>query len=101
MESLRENKPLLWSIILSGLAIVGLLTGSSPEFSEKFGLVEIPMEVSRDRMECSTLADSSGVTAIETHTLELLQQGLSKGPEEVRCPLISMGVRPLTQLRHL
>ncbi|XP_026516456.1 manganese-transporting ATPase 13A1 isoform X1 [Terrapene carolina triunguis] len=44
MESLRENKPLLWSIILSGLAIVGLLTGSSPEFSEKFGLVEIPME---------------------------------------------------------
>uniref|UniRef100_A0A8C3XMS7 ATPase 13A1 n=1 Tax=Chelydra serpentina TaxID=8475 RepID=A0A8C3XMS7_CHESE len=44
MESLRENKPLLWSIILSGLAILGLLTGSSPEFSEKFGLVEIPME---------------------------------------------------------
>ncbi|XP_044287035.1 endoplasmic reticulum transmembrane helix translocase isoform X2 [Varanus komodoensis] len=44
MESLRENKPLLWSIILSGLAIVALLTGSSPEFSEQFGLVEIPTE---------------------------------------------------------
>uniref|UniRef100_A0A7M4F5R3 Endoplasmic reticulum transmembrane helix translocase n=1 Tax=Crocodylus porosus TaxID=8502 RepID=A0A7M4F5R3_CROPO len=44
MESLRENKPLLWSIVLSGLAIVGLLTGSSPEFSEQFGLVEIPTE---------------------------------------------------------
>ena len=46
MESLQENKPLLWSIILSGLAIVGLLTGSSPEFNEQFGLVEIPTEVS-------------------------------------------------------
>ncbi|XP_068277824.1 endoplasmic reticulum transmembrane helix translocase isoform X2 [Nyctibius grandis] len=44
MESLQENKPLLWSIVLSGLAIVGLLTGSSPEFNEQFGLVEIPAE---------------------------------------------------------
>ncbi|XP_009992360.1 PREDICTED: manganese-transporting ATPase 13A1, partial [Chaetura pelagica] len=44
MESLQENKPLLWSIILSGVAIVGLLTGSSPEFNEQFGLVEIPTE---------------------------------------------------------
>uniref|UniRef100_A0A8C6Z203 Endoplasmic reticulum transmembrane helix translocase n=1 Tax=Nothoprocta perdicaria TaxID=30464 RepID=A0A8C6Z203_NOTPE len=44
MESLQENKPLLWSIILSGLAIVGLLSGSSPEFNEQFGLVEIPAE---------------------------------------------------------
>nr|XP_020634904.1 manganese-transporting ATPase 13A1 [Pogona vitticeps] len=44
MESLRENKPLLWSIILSGLAIAALLAGSSPEFNEQFGLVEIPTE---------------------------------------------------------
>lgn len=55
MESLRENKPLLWSIVLSGLAIVGLLTGSSPEFSEQFGLVEIPTEVRRDlSTHCTT-----------------------------------------------
>lgn len=45
MESLRENKPLLWSIVISGLAIVGLLTGSSPEFNQQFGLVDIPMEL--------------------------------------------------------
>lgn len=45
MESLSENRPLLWSIALSGLAIVGLLTGSSPEFNEQFALVEIPAEV--------------------------------------------------------
>lgn len=54
MESLQENKPLLWSIILSGLAIVGLLTGSSPEFNEQFGLVEIPTEVSRQRFSVPT-----------------------------------------------
>lgn len=46
MESLSENRPLLWSIALSGLAIVGLLTGSSPEFNEYFSLVDIPTEVS-------------------------------------------------------
>uniref|UniRef100_A0A4W3GW99 Cation-transporting P-type ATPase C-terminal domain-containing protein n=1 Tax=Callorhinchus milii TaxID=7868 RepID=A0A4W3GW99_CALMI len=45
MESLRENKPLLWSVVVSGLAIVGLLSGSSPEFNQQFGLVDIPTEV--------------------------------------------------------
>ncbi|XP_075941915.1 endoplasmic reticulum transmembrane helix translocase [Anarhichas minor] len=44
MESLTENRPLLWSIALSGLAIVGLLSGSSPEFNEQFSLVDIPTE---------------------------------------------------------
>ncbi|XP_046894875.1 manganese-transporting ATPase 13A1 [Hypomesus transpacificus] len=44
MESLSENRPLLWSIALSGLAIVGLLMGSSPEFNEQFALVDIPTE---------------------------------------------------------
>ncbi|XP_077069665.1 endoplasmic reticulum transmembrane helix translocase [Siphateles boraxobius] len=44
MESLTENRPLLWSIAISGLAIVGLLTGSSPEFNEQFALVDIPTE---------------------------------------------------------
>ncbi|XP_053300044.1 manganese-transporting ATPase 13A1 [Pleuronectes platessa] len=44
MESLTENRPLLWSIALSGLAIVGLLSGSSPEFNEQFSLVDIPTD---------------------------------------------------------
>ncbi|XP_051989042.1 endoplasmic reticulum transmembrane helix translocase-like [Xyrauchen texanus] len=44
MESLRENRPLLWSIAISGLAIVVLLSGSSPEFNEQFSLVDIPAE---------------------------------------------------------
>ncbi|XP_027766047.1 manganese-transporting ATPase 13A1-like, partial [Empidonax traillii] len=45
MESLVENKPLLWSLVLSGLAVLGLLCGSSPEFNQHFGLVDIPTEV--------------------------------------------------------
>ncbi|XP_028842083.1 endoplasmic reticulum transmembrane helix translocase [Denticeps clupeoides] len=44
MESLSENRPLMWSIALSGFAIVALLTGSSPEFNEQFALVDIPTE---------------------------------------------------------
>ncbi|XP_053707784.1 manganese-transporting ATPase 13A1 [Synchiropus splendidus] len=44
MESLSENRPLLWSIALSALAIVALLTGSSPEFNDQFSLVDIPTE---------------------------------------------------------
>ncbi|XP_069051808.1 endoplasmic reticulum transmembrane helix translocase isoform X1 [Lepisosteus oculatus] len=44
MESLSENRPLLWSLVLSGLAIAGLLSGSSPEFNEQFALVDIPTE---------------------------------------------------------
>uniref|UniRef100_A0A2K6KDZ6 Endoplasmic reticulum transmembrane helix translocase n=1 Tax=Rhinopithecus bieti TaxID=61621 RepID=A0A2K6KDZ6_RHIBE len=46
MESLPENKPLVWSLAVSLLAIVGLLLGSSPDFNSQFGLVDIPVEVS-------------------------------------------------------
>lgn len=45
MESLPENRPLVWSLAVSLLAIVGLLLGSSPEFNSQFGLVDIPVEV--------------------------------------------------------
>lgn len=46
MESLPENKPLVWSLVVSLLAIIGLLLGSSPDFNSQFGLVDIPVEVS-------------------------------------------------------
>lgn len=46
MESLPENKPLVWSLAVSLLAIIGLLLGSSPDFNNQFGLVDIPVEVS-------------------------------------------------------
>ncbi|XP_036852107.1 endoplasmic reticulum transmembrane helix translocase isoform X2 [Manis javanica] len=44
MESLPENRPLVWSLAVSLLAIVGLLLGSSPDFNSQFGLVDIPLE---------------------------------------------------------
>ncbi|XP_068939231.1 endoplasmic reticulum transmembrane helix translocase [Petaurus breviceps papuanus] len=44
MESLRENKPLLWSLGISTAAVAGLLLGSSPDFNSQFGLVDIPVE---------------------------------------------------------
>ncbi|XP_076978302.1 endoplasmic reticulum transmembrane helix translocase [Tamandua tetradactyla] len=44
MESLPENKPLVWSLAASLLAILGLLLGSSPDFNGQFGLVDIPVE---------------------------------------------------------
>lgn len=46
MESLPENKPLVWSLAVSLMAIMGLLLGSSPDFNSQFGLVDIPVEVS-------------------------------------------------------
>lgn len=44
MESLPENRPLVWSLAVSLFAIVGLLLGSSPDFNSQFGLVDIPVE---------------------------------------------------------
>ncbi|XP_004705288.2 endoplasmic reticulum transmembrane helix translocase [Echinops telfairi] len=44
MESLPENKPLVWSLAASILAIAGLLLGSSPDLNSQFGLVDIPVE---------------------------------------------------------
>ena len=45
MESLRENKPLLYSLMVSGGAIVALSSGLIPELQEQFQLVELEPEV--------------------------------------------------------
>ena len=46
MESLTENKPLLYSLFFSGASIVALASVMLPELSEKFELIELPTEVS-------------------------------------------------------
>ncbi len=46
MESLRENKPLLYSLAFSGGAIVALASGLIPEVQEQFELVQLEPEVS-------------------------------------------------------
>ncbi|CAG2189075.1 ATP13A1 [Mytilus edulis] len=44
MESLTENKPLLYSLVFSGGAITALASGTVPELTEQFELVELPTE---------------------------------------------------------
>lgn len=46
MESLRNNKPMLYSLSISGSAIIALASGMLPEATEYFELVQLPDEVS-------------------------------------------------------
>jgi cation-transporting ATPase 13A1 len=46
MESLRQNKPLLYSILFSASAVVVLACRLMPEMSDQFQIVEFPEEVS-------------------------------------------------------
>ena len=46
MESLRENKPLLYSLLFSGGAIIALTSGMLPDIADQFEIVEFPLEVS-------------------------------------------------------
>lgn len=45
MESLAENKPMLFSILSSGVAVFALASNIMPELSQKFELVEMPDQV--------------------------------------------------------
>ena len=47
MESLKDNKALLYSLLLSGVAIIALTTGIVPEVSQQFEIIEFDPEVSR------------------------------------------------------
>lgn len=45
MESLFENRPLLWSIVSSIMAVFTLVLGSFPNMNNQFSVVEFPAEV--------------------------------------------------------
>lgn len=45
MESLTQNKPLLYSIVLSGGAVLALALGIVPELAAQFEIIEFPAEV--------------------------------------------------------
>lgn len=45
MESLFENKPMLYSVIGSGIGVFLLACNAMPEVNEKFQLVELPEDV--------------------------------------------------------
>lgn len=55
MESLRENKPLLWCIIGSFFAVLALVTGFLPDLANQFAIVEFPADVSFDFIYIKTL----------------------------------------------
>lgn len=55
MESLRENKPLLYSIIFSASSVAALAGRLSPEFSDQFQIVEFPVEVINDKLSWQSL----------------------------------------------
>ena len=79
MESLPENRPLVWSLAVSLFAIVGLLLGSSPDFNSQLGLVDIPVEVSGP-----------------IDMVLRLDLNLSAGPQltSTPCPAVQVGHRP-------
>jgi hypothetical protein len=45
MESMRENKALLYSLAGTGAFIFLLACGLVPELSEQFGIIDFPPEV--------------------------------------------------------
>jgi len=47
MESLLENKPLLYSLLASSFFLLNLVTGITPELNEYFEIVIFQNEVSR------------------------------------------------------
>ncbi len=47
MESLRENKPLLYSLMFSGGAIFALTSGFLPDVAHQFEIVELDSEVTQ------------------------------------------------------
>jgi len=46
MESLQENKPLLYSLFFSSAAILCLASGVVPDVAKQFELVDLDSEVS-------------------------------------------------------
>ena len=51
MESLYENKPLLYSVMASTSAIVALASGMLPDLAAQFEIVELETEVRDDEIK--------------------------------------------------
>lgn len=47
MESLKENKALLYSILGSGGVVLALALGLVPELSDQFEIIDFPPDVSK------------------------------------------------------
>lgn len=47
MEGLKQNKPLMYSVVVSGGVVLALAAGIFPDLSTMFEIVEFPDEVSK------------------------------------------------------
>lgn len=54
MESLIENRPLLWSVVGSMLAVVSLVLGTFEDLCNQFSIVAFPSDVSYP-FNCTTI----------------------------------------------
>ncbi|KAH3794144.1 endoplasmic reticulum transmembrane helix translocase-like [Dreissena polymorpha] len=70
MESLINNRPMLYSISISGGAIIAMASGLLPEANEYFELVQLPTEF-RNTVMAVVIADIVGAFVID-RTLQLL-----------------------------
>ncbi|KAL5015721.1 hypothetical protein ScPMuIL_005310 [Solemya velum] len=64
MESLWDNKPLLYSLLLSAMGVVVLGSGFVPELSEQFELVQLPTEF-RNTVLMVITADIGGAFIVD------------------------------------
>ena len=55
MESLKENRPLMISLLISGGAVVALVSGLLPDFANQFEIVEFPTEVNPNFIHIKTI----------------------------------------------
>lgn len=46
MESLSQNKPLLYSIVISGCTVLALTLGIVPDLAAQFEIIDFPPDVS-------------------------------------------------------
>uniref|UniRef100_A0AC34QHR8 SWIM-type domain-containing protein n=1 Tax=Panagrolaimus sp. JU765 TaxID=591449 RepID=A0AC34QHR8_9BILA len=64
MESLTENKPMLYSVVGSGIGVFALAANLMPELNEQIQLVQLPDEF-RYKLVCCVLGDFVATYAID------------------------------------
>jgi len=74
MESITENKPFFYSIVMSSFAVIGLVTRSFPEFNEQFEIVPIPYELQKTMLTLLFL-DIIGAFIVDRSCMWLFGEG--------------------------
>nr|SVE74947.1 EOG090X00J5 [Daphnia dolichocephala] len=75
MESLKENRVLLYSLVGTGSFILGLVLGIMPEINQGFGIVEFEPEY-RNLLACVLLADFGLAFIVDRICLFIFGEGI-------------------------